>query len=570
MGILVALGILFSPQAWATLTPAGIRSLNGLTEAAQTLVVGSAGSDFAIASSGAAHTVNLPTASATKRGLLSAADWSTFSAKQASGSYLTALTGDVTASGPGSAAATIANLAVTNAKIANGTVDLAAKVTGLLPVANQASQPHTQVIQVDMNRADSYTADGSLTRPYKTLKAAIVAQGSGCQDNTKCEFHMAPGHYVEDNDLTIGPWQYLIGAMRDAVTIDRGDASAVVVDLTASAAHRLGMTNVTFVHGLTIDRTGATLGGASVDLREVWVAGAFTYLGRGSGSDYIHMKNCYILGAVSMSGLSGIINTSNFLSTLTMGTAGATEVDGLSYYGLMTFQSSYIAGNISATAAAAKPAAYQFFSTYGDGNWDINGTGAIDLYTDMSGTLGAFATYTKTNVTTYRYGSLENVGYIPGVAGNWGSVPTNAQDALDYLATGALKAAVINGASTSTNAVVTYKDGHLRSTQTTAPVATVDGNAGSGASCTVANATDTAGAVSITTGTIGVSTGAYCSIAFNKAYNVAPICILTPASSTLSTSVYVTSSTSAVVVNFALAGGISSTYVLNYHCVETQ
>ncbi len=40
-------------------------------------------------------------------------------AKQATGNYITALTGDVTASGPGSVAATIANSAVTNAKMAN-------------------------------------------------------------------------------------------------------------------------------------------------------------------------------------------------------------------------------------------------------------------------------------------------------------------------------------------------------------------------------------------------------------------------------------------------------------------
>jgi hypothetical protein len=46
------------------------------------------------------------------------------------------LTGDVTGSGTGSFAATIAALAVTNAKIANSTIDLTAKVTGTLPVGN--------------------------------------------------------------------------------------------------------------------------------------------------------------------------------------------------------------------------------------------------------------------------------------------------------------------------------------------------------------------------------------------------------------------------------------------------
>lgn len=43
-------------------------------------------------------------------------------AKQASGNYITALTGDVTAAGPGSSASTIAANAVTGAKIANNTV----------------------------------------------------------------------------------------------------------------------------------------------------------------------------------------------------------------------------------------------------------------------------------------------------------------------------------------------------------------------------------------------------------------------------------------------------------------
>lgn len=50
------------------------------------------------------------TASATKTGVLSSTDWNTFNNKQPAGSYITDLTGDVTASGPGSAAATLATV----------------------------------------------------------------------------------------------------------------------------------------------------------------------------------------------------------------------------------------------------------------------------------------------------------------------------------------------------------------------------------------------------------------------------------------------------------------------------
>jgi len=60
----------------------GITSINGLTGSAQTLTVGSAGTDFAIVDSVDDHLFNLPTASATNRGALASADWTTFNAKE--------------------------------------------------------------------------------------------------------------------------------------------------------------------------------------------------------------------------------------------------------------------------------------------------------------------------------------------------------------------------------------------------------------------------------------------------------------------------------------------------------
>jgi hypothetical protein len=60
----------------------GLTSLNGLTAQTQLLAVGTSGTDFAISSTTATHTFNLPTASAANRGALSTTDWSTFNGKQ--------------------------------------------------------------------------------------------------------------------------------------------------------------------------------------------------------------------------------------------------------------------------------------------------------------------------------------------------------------------------------------------------------------------------------------------------------------------------------------------------------
>jgi len=59
----------------------GITALNGLTDQVQNLAVGTSGTDFAISSISPTHTFNLPTASASNRGALSSANWTTFNNK---------------------------------------------------------------------------------------------------------------------------------------------------------------------------------------------------------------------------------------------------------------------------------------------------------------------------------------------------------------------------------------------------------------------------------------------------------------------------------------------------------
>jgi hypothetical protein len=71
----------------------GLNALNSLTAQVQYFATGTSGTDFAISSATDTHTFNLPTASATNRGALSSADWTTFNSKQ------NALTNPITGSG---------------------------------------------------------------------------------------------------------------------------------------------------------------------------------------------------------------------------------------------------------------------------------------------------------------------------------------------------------------------------------------------------------------------------------------------------------------------------------------
>lgn len=105
------------------------------------LAVGTTGTDFGISGDATTDTVtfNLPTASASNRGALSSADWSAFNGKQAAGNYITALTGDVTASGPGSVASTLATVNSNVGSFTYGSFTVNAK--GLVTAASSGAAP---------------------------------------------------------------------------------------------------------------------------------------------------------------------------------------------------------------------------------------------------------------------------------------------------------------------------------------------------------------------------------------------------------------------------------------------
>lgn len=137
-------------SGWAcgsTSGSSGITSINNATGPSISISTGTAGTIFNLASTTNAFVFNLPIASSVNTGQLSSTDWSTFNNKQATISVTAPITltgASVGIVNQGTSAQVLhgnpsGNASfgqIVNADITNGTIDLTAKVTGILPVVN--------------------------------------------------------------------------------------------------------------------------------------------------------------------------------------------------------------------------------------------------------------------------------------------------------------------------------------------------------------------------------------------------------------------------------------------------
>jgi hypothetical protein len=135
-------------------------------------------------------------ADSTHNGYLSSVDWSTFNNKQPAGSYITALTGDVSASGPGSAAATLATVNATTGSFGSSTSIPSFTVNGkgLITAAsgNVVIAPAGTLSGTTLNAtvvSSSLTSVGTITSGTWTGTTIAIANGGTGQTSKTAAFN---------------------------------------------------------------------------------------------------------------------------------------------------------------------------------------------------------------------------------------------------------------------------------------------------------------------------------------------------------------------------------------------
>lgn len=119
--------------------------------------------------------LSLGVASAGVTGALTGTDWSTFNGKQAAGNYITALTGDVAASGPGSSAATLATVNSNVGSFTSANITVNAK--GLITAASSGAS-NSPALNGGSGSPQSVTASGGISLSGITISNWVWVVGS--------------------------------------------------------------------------------------------------------------------------------------------------------------------------------------------------------------------------------------------------------------------------------------------------------------------------------------------------------------------------------------------------------
>lgn len=410
-------------------------------------------------SGGTAPNITLPKSTSVQDGYLSSADWGVFNAKQPAGSYITSLTGDVTASGPGAAASTIAAGAVTNAKIATAAgisvnklaaqtanraivsdasgfistiattsteLGFVSGVTSAIQTQLNAKAAHVipttnQVVYVSSLSGSNVTGDGSYDKPWATVAFAMT-QITDSSSTKPYTISIMAGRQIETTDVLWKPYVFIVGSMQRASYI-RINGGSFKPDASMSANSWIGFQNIYIGGGTAINMDMQSVGGNNLEfiIENCTLSGALTIKGRNAGGgDFLEMYNCLTLGTITLDSVLFQIQTTEMGAALVITNTQASGATGtvddcVMDVGITTAEPIFL-NDVAYTSSAT-------FTT----------TAAVTVASYRGLPPKALRTlFAGTTITNYDDSSM--LPYTPTTPGNWSVVPTDVKAALDTLA----------------------------------------------------------------------------------------------------------------------------------------
>ncbi len=278
----------------------GITSINSQTGASQSIVAGTSGTDFNIISTGDTHTFNIPSASASNRGLVTTNAQTIAGQKTLSS---TPIVSPLTASMPVKSG--------TSKELVSGLIDLTTDVTGVLPSANVADAYWTKTTdQLGLTGTKQTTGvmagsgtpmtnqkwgtTSQVIEAYKAGSTAIPAESTYQDWDGVVKFYYSPvtsGSTAEHREVATGTDTTTKGAIFTSYIRAAGSGHNVVKNMErgtyaadlpyvhiGTAGNSAMFANATYNSALNVPATGVAVEGA--------VGYLFTSLGGGGGEDF--------------------------------------------------------------------------------------------------------------------------------------------------------------------------------------------------------------------------------------------------------------------------------------------
>ncbi len=208
-------------------------------------------------SGGSAPDISIQKATATDDGYLSATDWVTFNGKQPAGAYITALTGDVTASGPGSVAATLATV---NSNV--GTFGSATQV-GVFTV-------NAKGLVTAASNTTVTPAWGSITSTPTTLAGYGITDAASNGAITASGLTMATARLLGRSTASTGAVEEI--TVGTGLTLSAGNLTATGTGGTVTSV-ALSLPSFITVSGSPVTTTGTLTGTLATQVTKTFFAG---------------------------------------------------------------------------------------------------------------------------------------------------------------------------------------------------------------------------------------------------------------------------------------------------------